>query len=139
MRFTNTYGELIDLSVVAPSIQASLIALIDADTVEFVRGNGFKYIAILSQSPILFLPFDGVTYVQGQYFDPTTYVFAKGVSNSLDVGSLAAGTYYIRIFEYNGQGGEEMYNRSVAEANPTSFTIEGDPGIFDFTFDETFE
>lgn len=138
MRYVNTYGQAQDLSTIAPDEQASNISLSSATELGFDRGNGEKFLAVLSTSEIAFLPFNNVTYVVGQTLGLGAYVIKKGIEALIDVSSLSPGTYFIRIFEYNGLNGSEQYNRSTAALNPTSFVI-GEGGSFDFTFDDTFE
>jgi len=138
MKRTNTYGETLDLAVLAPTIQAyeleyTAVGSFDDSfdesfgggegVVAFIRGNGSKYIAIVSQSPITKLPFDGITYPLGYTFSDGSMVIAKGTSPSIDVTDLDAGTWYMRVFEYNGFAGIEKYNRSTAVDNPLEFTI----------------
>ena len=97
---------------------------------------GSKYIAIINQSPITLLPYDGVTYLLGYTFTDNSYVIAKGTVNTIDISDLTTGTWYLRIFEFNGKAGVEKYNRNIATLNPLEFTTEG---VFDDTFDDTFE
>jgi hypothetical protein len=135
---TNTYGEVLDLAVIAPTVQAYDLEYTPVNTfdetmdetfgggdglVTFSRGNGSKYVAIVSQSPITKLPSDGVTYSLGHVFSDGSYVIAKGSIASIDTSDLAAGTWYIRIFEFNGFAGVEKYNRTIANDNPLSFTV----------------
>lgn len=138
MRYVNTYGQGLDLAIVAPTIQASNISLVSADEIEFDRGNGSKYLAVVSNSPITFLPFNNVTYSIGDTLSDGSKVIAKGTIDTIDVGSLLPGTWYIRIFELNGIGGTEQYNRSTAALNPTSFEL-SDEGSFDYTLGPEFE
>lgn len=138
MKFTNTYGQTLDLAVLAPAIQAyeleyTPVVTFDETmdetfgegegTVTFIRGSGSKYLAIVSPNPITKLPFDGVTYPIGHVFDDGSYVIAKGSVASIDVSDLSAGDWHLRIFEFNGFAGIEKYNRQSAVNNPLSFTI----------------
>jgi len=137
MKYTNTYGQTLDLAVIAPTIQAydleySAVGTFDETfdetfegegLVTFTRGNGSKYLAIVSQNPITKLPYDGHTYSLGHVFSDGSYVIAKGTSTSIDVSDLAAGDWYIRIFEFNGFAGVEKYNRATANDNPLTFTV----------------
>ncbi len=137
MKYYNTFGETFDLAVFMPNIQAYDLEL-DGTNILLSRGNGIKYVAIVSQSPITELPYDGVTYSLGYAFSDGSYVIAKGVATTIDVSDLAAGDWYIRIFEYNGFAGIEKYNRNTAVDNPLQFTIVTED-VFDDTFDDTFE
>lgn len=139
MKYTNTYGQALDLAVIAPTIQAFNIEQISNELVEFERGNGSKYIAIVSENPITNFPNDGVTYLLGHHFSDGSYVIAKGTVNNIDISNLTPGTWYLRIFEFNGFAGIEKYNRDAAVNNPVILLISDDEGIFDDTFDETFE
>lgn len=137
MKYTNTYGQTLDLAVIAPTEQAydleySAVGTFDETfdetfggdgLVTFTRGNGSKYLAIVSQSPITKLPFDGHTYALGHVFSDGSYVIAKGSSVSIDVSDLSAGTWYMRVFEFNGFAGVEKYNRDTANNNPLEFTV----------------
>jgi hypothetical protein len=137
VKSTNTYGEVLDLAVIAPTVQAYDLEYTPTDTfddtmdetfhasggVVFSRGNGSKYIAIVSQSPITKLPFDGVTYLLGHRFSDGSYVIAKGSVPTIDTSDLEAGTWYMRVFEFNGFAGVEKYNRSTATDNPISFEV----------------
>jgi hypothetical protein len=138
MKYFNTYGQVLDLAVLIPTIQAYDLNHSSADEVTFIRGNGKKYLAIVSQNEITKLPFDGVTYPIGYTFSDGSYVIAKGISTTIDVSDLINGTWFMRIFEFNGFSGIEKYNRDEANNNPLEFIMGGD-GIFDETFDETFE
>lgn len=139
MKYTNTYGATLDLAIIAPTIQAYDLVQASDDEITFTRGNGRKYIAIVSQSEIIELPFDGVTYTIGHSFGDGSYVIAKGTLATIDVSDLEASTWFMRIFEFNGFAGIEKYNRNEANDNPLEFIKSGDEGIFDGTFDDTFE
>lgn len=139
MKYTNTYGLALDLALLAPTVQAYDLELISNEELTLTRGNGRKYLAIVSQNEITELPFDGVTYAIGHSFGDGSYVIAKGVSTTIDVSDLEAGNWHIRIFEFNGFAGIEKYNREEANDNPIEFIIDADEGIFDGSFDDTFE
>ena len=139
MKRTNTYGEILDLAVLAPSIQAYDLVQSSNVLVDFERGNGSKYIAVVSENPITLLPYDGHTYSLGHNFSDGSYVIARGTADSIDISDLGVGTWYLRIFEFNGFAGIEKYNRDEANDNPLTILISADEGIFDETFDETFE
>jgi hypothetical protein len=138
MKYYNTYGETFDLAVLAPTVQAYDLLHTgvgvfdetfdetfggDGGLVTFTRGNGSKYLAIVSQSPITKFPYDGITYPLGHTFSDGSYVIAKGTIPSIDVSDLAVGTWYIRVFEFNGFAGVEKYNRSLSTDNPLTFTV----------------
>ena len=139
MKYTDTYGPALDLAILAPTIQAYDLDHSSATEVTFTRGNGRKYIALLSANEITSVPFDGVTYPIGHSFSDGSYIIAKGTLTTIDVSDLEVGTWHMRIFEFNGFAGIEKYNRSEANDNPLEFIIEAGEGLFDATFDETFE
>ena len=137
MKYTNTYGATLDLAILAPIIQASDLVLSSESTFDetfdetisggsgdivFTRGNGSKYLAIVSKNPIIKLPKDGITYPLGYCFPDGAFVIARGSSPLIDVSDLSAGEWYIRVFEFNGFAGIEKYNRSTPTDNPLTFT-----------------
>lgn len=139
MLFTNTYGETASLVIAAPTEQAHSLELIIGEgtfdetfdetflvastTIVFERGNGSRFLAIASKDPITDLPKDGVTYLLGHYFSDGSFVVGKGIAPSINLTSLTPGTWYVRVFEFNGAASVEKYNRDTAVDNPLEFEI----------------
>lgn len=123
MKQTNTYGLTLDLAVLAPTVQASNIVY--SPGLSFTRGNGSRALVIVSRNPITKLPKDGVHYPVGYCFPDGSFVIARTNSNAVDF--TTEGTWYVRVFEFNGYAGTERYNRSEATNNPITFSSGSTP------------
>lgn len=137
---TNVYNEVQDLRIVAPSIQASGINF-DPETglLTFTRGNGLKVIVLISNKPIVKHPFNQHTYDQYDLIGCSIVAY-KGTDDEVDLTELlSAGHWYVRVYEFNGSASVERYNINVGVDNPIDFILGGDEGVFDETFDDTFE
>lgn len=132
---TNTYGETLDLAILAPTQQAYDLVFSDESTFDetfdetftggtgellFTRGNGSKFLAIVSRNPIVKLPKDGITYPLGYCFSDGSFVIMRGSTPAIDMTDLDAGTWYVAVFEFNGFAGIERYNRTD---NQITFTL----------------
>lgn len=123
MKYTNTFGATLDLSVGRPTIQAHDFGWQDlTDTLTWVRGNGNKVIIFISvASEVEFLPFDYTTYIVGNSYGGDEVAY-KGSESSVVLTGLVDGIeYHVRAFEYNGFAGLERYLLDEAAFNPYSF------------------
>lgn len=131
MKVTNTYGQILDLAVLAPTVQVFDFGWNDGDSkLSWTRGNGSRVLIFIKEaSAVGTLPFDGVTYVLDGYYSGDTVIY-KGTGVEVVLAGLTNGVeYHVRGFEYNGQAGIERYLRETALGNPYSFipgtTIDG--------------
>ncbi len=138
---TNVYNEVQDLRILAPTAQVIGINF-DPDTgiVSFTRGNGRKVLVMLSKRPIVHHPFDQTTYKVGDYYKGSRIVY-RGSENEIDISEFITepGTWYIIVYEFNGLASVEKYLRNPAIDNPITVPVDEDAGIFDETFDDSFE
>ncbi len=130
---TNVYTATDDLEVAVPS-QDTLLGLAGG-IVSWEEGDGQQRLLLASRAPITWEPFDNETYLPGKFVNETDRVVFRGRGSSVDLNSVLDFTdvWYFRLFAFNGVASNEKYNRE-------SLVIAGDSeGIFDYTFDETFE
>jgi len=136
----NTYNEVQDLAIVAPSIQAIDINL-DPDTgvLSFTSGNGNKRLVVLSQYPIIQFPLNQLSYYDGDCIDKGIVVY-RGSGDEVDISQyLSVGKWYVQVFEFNGYASIEKYLIDSSSDNPIDFILDETAGVFDETFDDTFE
>ncbi|MGL5890547.1 MAG: hypothetical protein ACRC3B_11715, partial [Bacteroidia bacterium] len=109
-----------------PTANASNLSFRDIDddamTISWLNtstaaGGGTNHLVLMSTSPVVDLPSDGVVYIANNSYGAGTaigqsFVVYNGTGNAFRVSNLAMETqYYIRVFEFNG---------SVGTYNPTT-------------------
>lgn len=131
---TNIYADRINLAESAPAAPHSSLAYLSG-VLSWTKADGRQSLLIYSKSPINFIPFDGLTYKPGVY---TCFSVAyRGLDDQVNISGLdlSEGMYFYLV-AFNGVQSTEKYNRTVVSlyVPPAS-----ESGIFDETFDETFE
>lgn len=141
MKYTNVYGDVEDLAVVKPTVQAFNLSYDnETKTLSWERGEGDKVLIILGKhKAVSHLPKNEQTYRVGQWICCDLVIY-KGVGTSVDLSALSDGLWYARAFEFNGYSSVEKYLLTTSATNPISFIIDSEEeGIFDDTFDDSFE
>ena len=116
----------------APSTQASSISFssvgLTSMNVSWNNGNGSRRVVVAREgSAVNASPSDGSTYTasdifgSGQHLGNGNYVVYEGTGSSFSLTGLGSGrTYHLRVFEYNGTGGNTLYNTTTPSGNPNS-------------------
>ncbi len=117
----------------SPTVQTNTIAAVPGQTtvsLEWSNGNGKKRAVFMKHSPC------GEAYVTdlNTYTASTTfgngtqlgttgwYCVYNGTGYSVSITGLTSGEpYRVQSFEYNGAAGEELYLKTTASNNPTTF------------------
>lgn len=131
----NTFGEVDDLSVIAP-IEADSDLAFDEETglLTWSNGEGEQRLILISDTGLSnFVPFDSVTYPVLSSAAGMVVVY-RGLGEEVDLKPFLKGgvSYTIYSFAFNGQSSTEVYYRVPA-------VLEFIASYFDFSFDETFE
>jgi gliding motility-associated-like protein len=127
-----------------PSIQASNISFSNVrDTeieISWTNGDGLKRLVIAKEnSEVNSNPNNQSVYSadavfgNGQELGSGNFAVYNGNGNNFTLTGLSEGTtYHIRVYEYNGDGGLEVYNRTTTSGNPSSQKTLLAPNITDF-------
>jgi len=108
-------------------------------TLSWSNGGGEKRIVVMRDgSDVSFVPSDDTTYSANSSFGAGTDVSGNGEyivyndnGNSVSVSGLSAGhTYYVKIFEYNCDAGNEKYYTTGSPASDYFVTIPYNPEDF---------
>jgi len=123
------------LKVDPPTVQASNITFPDIQynkmTIEWDNGDGTDRVVFMKQANTGTTSLtDSTTYTADANFEDGTQIGAtgwfcvyNGTSNSVTVTGLDENTdYIVQVFEYNGNGGMELYLNDAATGNPASET-----------------
>ena len=122
-----------DVTISAPTAQATNISAASCQrpnslNINWVDGNGTARIVVANTTNSFTTPVDGTTYTANANYSGGEQVVYNGTGNSVFVGNLASSTtYYFRVFEYNGSGGNEVYLTTTGTNNPNSFTTTPTP------------
>ncbi|SMG52841.1 gliding motility-associated C-terminal domain-containing protein [Marivirga sericea] len=128
----------------APSIQASGITFSNVTDsqmdIAWVNGDGSRRLVIARENnSVDSNPNNRSVYTAnsvfgaGQELGTGNFVVYNGNGNNFTLSELSEGTtYHIRIYEYNGDGGLEVYNRTTVSGNPSSQETLSIPNITDF-------
>ena len=98
------------------------------------RGDGDRRIVVISASPVAGLPTDGIdynpdlTFGDGDQIVSGEFVMFDGIVPNFDVftGFVPATTYYVSVFEYNG---EDQMTEYITTPATTTFTTLGPPTV----------
>ena len=118
----------------APSSQAESITFSTITSssikVSFTNGNGNSRLLVAKSGSVVDgLPVNTTTYTANNAFGSGSPIgtgnFVVGIgSGSQTIAGLKPGTnYHFQVFEFNGTGGLENYNTTVATGNPAFSTI----------------
>ncbi|ROI09203.1 hypothetical protein EGI11_07265 [Chryseobacterium sp. H3056] len=117
----------------------------------WTNGNGAQRLVLIKESnAVNSVPADGTSYSANPVF-PTgsqigteNFVVFKGIENSVQVTGLSPNkTYYVSIFEFNGQNGTENYRPNGTTDNtstpntPAGLQLKTSNTSFKINFDET--
>jgi hypothetical protein len=98
----------------------------DGANIDWVNGDGTDRIVVISTTPIAGTPVDQTSYKSIPFYGQTTtitsgeYVVYNGSNSSFNLAGLnSSTTYYVAIFEYNGNACGENY---LSTSTTTSFT-----------------
>ncbi|WKV12686.1 BspA family leucine-rich repeat surface protein [Marivirga harenae] len=128
-----------------PTSQASNISFSNVTTSEmeisWTNGNGTNRIVVaragnaVSSNPTNLTTYSAnPSFSDGDGLGSGNFVVYKGNGNSFTLTGLTDGTtYHLRVYEYNGANGLEVYLKSTAVGNPASQTTIAVPNIIDFT------
>lgn len=127
-----------------PTAQASNISFTNVTTSEmdvtWTSGNGTNRIVVakegsaVSANPTNLLSYSANSvFRNGDGLGSGNFVVYKGNGSGFTLTGLSDGTtYHLRIYEYNGSDGLEVYLKSTAVGNPASQTTLAIPTITDF-------
>lgn len=112
-----------------PAIQTSIIGFknVSSNSMELVwkRGNGKSCIVIASKDKEPEMPKDGNSYTASEKYGSASskvgtdsYIVYSGSENFCKVSNLEFGTYYFRVFEFNGENESANYNLDKGKGNP---------------------
>ena len=120
-----------------PTTQARYISFSNIQdvsaTLNWTRGTGAGRVVVISTEKITEMPnhfanystTDGTIGKAMRIGSSNDYVigYKTGTTSLLNISGLTPNTtYYVRVFEYNGQHGEYYFNLNTAVYNPRSFT-----------------
>ncbi len=120
-----------------PTIQASSISfsnsLSTSVTVSWAEGNGSaRLVLVKAGSPVDSDPIDGTSYIansnfgSGAQLGTGNYVVYNGAGNSFTMtGIISSTNYHVKVYEYNGSAGFELYNISSSSGNPSQSITNG--------------
>ncbi len=112
-------------------------------TINWTNGDGGNRLVVMREgSAVDATPTNATTYTANSAFGTGgtelgtgNYVVYNGSGSSVGVTGLTGGnTYHIRVFEFNGVSGSEVYNVNAATGNPIS---QATPGPFVTTWSTT--
>lgn len=137
--FTNVYGQAEDLSIVAPTDQATILAYDqEAKLLTWERGNGSRVLVMVRRGRSLNkMPRNTLTYRPEDFVGNQKVVY-RGKGTEVSLTDLPPGLYYAQAWEFNGPASSEVYLLDVIEAVFEIVPPE-ETGAFDDSFDDTFE
>lgn len=131
-----SYGENVlfrTANIGVPSLQASNLVLYPGSTsilASWTPGNGSKRIVKINTTNSFTLPADGINYIANPIYNSigeqvvyngATQIIEGEAVNTVSVTGLTPNTtYWLRVFDYNGEGATALYNTSPAANNPSS-------------------
>ncbi|MBN2777574.1 MAG: T9SS type A sorting domain-containing protein [Bacteroidales bacterium] len=132
----------VNLSCSDPTTQASSLSFPDTQTnqmdVSWTSGDGDYRIVVASTSAIAGTPADNTSYTadanfgDGDILNAGEFIVYAGNGSSVTITGLSSDTeYFIKVFEYNCDGGSEQYLTSSPLADSET-TIANIPAVTDF-------
>ncbi len=120
----------------APSALTARYATCDGASITWVNGDGTDRIVVVSTSPITGNPTDQTSYSAKPFYGQTStisageYVVYNGSGSYFNLTGLSASTtYYLAVFEYNGNACGENYLSTSATASFSTITCSICPQI----------
>ncbi len=133
----------VNLSCSDPTTQASVLSFPDTQydqmDIAWTNGDGDYRLVVASTSAITGIPSDNTTYIADAAFNngqdelnAGEYVVYAGSGNSFTMTGLGSDTeYFIKIFEYNCDGGSEQY-LTASPLSGSETTLANIPAVTDF-------
>ena len=138
LSFSNPTSIPVIVSVSAPTTQASGVTFSlvtqTSFTISCTKGNGAKRAMFVKEgSGTITNPSDNTTYsassdwsVKGSQLGSSGYYCVyNGTGTTVALTNLSPSTtYYVQVFDYNGDAGSEAYNTNTSTNNPNNETTE---------------